>query len=302
MVAEPRLAVGPLLYHWSRAQTLAFYERLADAPVAIVYLGETVCAKRRALAPGDWIGLGRALAAAGKEVVLSTLTLIEARSELGAVRRLCGNGEFTVEANDMTAVARLAAAGVPFVGGPALNLYSAESLSVLVRQGLVRWVPPVEMAGADLRRLLSDWSAAMDDAPPETELFALGRLPLAWSARCFTARACGRSKDDCGFVCGEHPAGLPLETREGERFLTLNGVQTQSGQPVDLFPYAAAIAELGIEVLRVSPVPGDFDALLHACRGVLTGTCSASAVRRALGEDTCDGYWHALAGRAKASA
>jgi len=30
---------------------------------------------------------------------------------------------------------------------------------------------------------------------PDVELFAYGRMPLAYSARCFTARAHGRTKD-----------------------------------------------------------------------------------------------------------
>jgi collagenase-like PrtC family protease len=50
---------------------------------------------------------------------------------------------------------------------------------------------------------------------PELEVIAWGRLPLAFSARCFTARALDLAKDDCGFRCIEHPDGLPLATREG---------------------------------------------------------------------------------------
>lgn len=297
-MAAPGLSVGPLLYFWPRAETLAFYEALADAPVDVVYLGETVCAKRRALAPADWIDLGRELAAAGKEVVLSTLTLIEARSELGAVRRLCANGEFALEANDFSAVQQCAGLGVPFVGGPALNVYNAETLALLVARGLYRWLPPVETSRASLAALADDW-AGLDAGPmPATELFALGRMPLAWSARCFTARAHGRPKDDCGFVCGEHPGGMALETQDGERFLTLNGIQTQSGRPVDLFPHLEEIAHLGVSLLRVSPMPGDTVALLHECRRVLDGDTPADRVADHLAEPTCDGYWQGRPGMA----
>ena len=50
-----RLSLGPLLYQWSRDAIEAFYaERMAD-PVDVVYLGETVCAKRRSLATDDWL-------------------------------------------------------------------------------------------------------------------------------------------------------------------------------------------------------------------------------------------------------
>ena len=115
--ALPRLSLGPVLYYWPRQQLLDFYARMADAPVDIIYLGETVCSKRRALRWDDWLGLARELRAAGKEVVLSTLTLIEAESELGYVERLCAQEEFPVEANDLSAVQLRG--GRAFVTGPA---------------------------------------------------------------------------------------------------------------------------------------------------------------------------------------
>ena len=296
METMPRLSMGPLLYFWTREQTLAFYETLADAPVDVVYLGETVCAKRRALGPRDWIALGRELAAAGKEVVLSTLTLIEARSELATVRRLCANGEFTVEANDFSAVQQCASHGVPFVGGPALNIYNAETLGLLFNRGLYRWLPPVEMSRASLEALATDW-AYLDAGPmPEIELFALGRMPLAWSARCFAARAHHRPKDDCGFVCGQYPGGIAMDTQDGQHFLTLNGIQTQSGRPVDLFPHLQEIADLDVGLLRVSPMPVDMPELLRDCRRALDGEATPDRVAAHLAEPICNGYWQGRAG------
>ncbi|PIQ83699.1 MAG: U32 family peptidase, partial [Candidatus Omnitrophica bacterium CG11_big_fil_rev_8_21_14_0_20_63_9] len=35
-------------------------------------------------------------------------------------------------------------------------------------------------------------------------------------------------KDDCQFKCLDYEDGLALKTREGQPFLTLNGIQTQS--------------------------------------------------------------------------
>lgn len=297
-----RLALGPVLYYWPRERILEFYERIASTPVDTVYLGETVCSKRRALRPAEWIETGRTLAAAGKEVVLSSLTLVEAGSELGAVRRLCEQEEFRVEANDYSAVAFLTERGVPFVGGPALNLYSAESLRVLARRGLVRWVPPVELPAVGLERLLSDWRVDAWGPLPDTELFAVGRMALAWSARCFTARAHRRPKDDCGFVCMEYPEGCGLETQEGEPFLTLNGIQTQSGRPLDLLPQLEAIRALGVDGLRVSPVAEGTSDLLAECDRVMRGEAHAEAVTAALGEPTCDGYWHGAPGQRRESA
>ena len=76
-----RLALGPVQYYWSRDDLLVFYDNVAESPVDIVYLGETVCAKRRSLHLDDWLALGEQLAAAGKEVVLSSLALIEAEGD-----------------------------------------------------------------------------------------------------------------------------------------------------------------------------------------------------------------------------
>ena len=98
MTKPLRISLGPVLYYWSRDDLFDFYARMADTDVDIIYLGETVCSKRRTLRCEDWIQLAEQLTAAGKEVVLSTLTLIEAGSESSAMQRLCENGRFTVEA------------------------------------------------------------------------------------------------------------------------------------------------------------------------------------------------------------
>ncbi|HKJ75891.1 MAG TPA: U32 family peptidase, partial [Gammaproteobacteria bacterium] len=116
-----KLALGPILYFWSREAVYGFYKEVADLPVDTVYLGETVCSKRRALRTEEWIELADELAAAGKQPVLSTLALVEAESELKAMRRLVENGRHPVEANDMAAVRMAHQAGTPFVAGPHLN-------------------------------------------------------------------------------------------------------------------------------------------------------------------------------------
>ena len=113
-----KLALGPVLYYWSRDDLFAFYEQAAQMPVDALYLGETVCSKRRSLRTEEWIELARRLSReTGKEIVLSTLALLEAESELKTLRRICDNGEFLVEANDMAAVQMLASRGIPFATG-----------------------------------------------------------------------------------------------------------------------------------------------------------------------------------------
>ncbi|SOD51671.1 Collagenase-like protease, PrtC family [Pseudoxanthomonas wuyuanensis] len=250
---EPmKLSLGPLQYFWPRERTLAFYRACTGWAVDIVYLGETVCSKRRELRTGDWLALAEELAGAGKEVVLSSLALIEAESELGVVRRLAENGRFLLEANDLSAVQTCRERGLAFVAGPTLNVYNHRTLTLLMEDGLRRWVPGVEQG----RVLLQEMRAAMaaEERPmPELELLAWGRLPLAFSARCFTARALDIPKDQCGFRCIEYPDGLPLSTRDGQPFLTVNGIQVQGMETVDMAPERDEMAACGVDILRIYP-------------------------------------------------
>ena len=247
-----KLSLGALQYFWPRERTLAFYREAAHWPVDIVYLGETVCSKRRELGTGDWIELARELAAGGKQVVLSSLALIEAESELGVLERLVADGGFWLEANDLSAVQACRSAGLPFVAGPTLNVYNHQALAMLMEDGLRRWVPGVEQ-GRQLITELRDALLAEGGRMPELEVIAWGRLPLSFSARCFTARALDVPKDRCGFRCIDYPDGMPLATREGESFLRINGIQIQGEEVTDLGPELPELRALGVDVLRIYP-------------------------------------------------
>ena len=243
-----KLSIGPIQYFWERDKVLDFYRAAAESPVDIVYLGEVICSKRRLIKPEDWFAIGRELREAGKEVLLSTLTLIEAASEAAAVKRLCENEEFLVEANDISAIQFLSSTGKQFATGPSVNIYNHRSLSLLTGLGLTRWTLPVELG--------IDTLAEMQENRPdgiETEVFALGRLPLAYSARCYTARSENLPKDDCQFKCIDYPDGRLLKTREDQDFLVLNGIQTQSALTHQALDQFAEFKKLGVDVLRISP-------------------------------------------------
>ena len=286
------LSLGPLLYYWSRDDVLAFYGEAARWPVARVYLGESVCSRRHLLRLPDWLQLAQQLAAAGKEVVLSTQTLIESESDLKTLRRSVSDGRFLVEANEWGAVRLLSEAGVPFVAGPTLNVYNHETLDVLAGLGAQRWLPPVEMSRATLASLLEHAPSGI-----ETEVFAYGKLPLAYSARCFTARHYNLPKDDCQFRCLDHPDGMALATREGEPFLTLNGIQTQSAGVFNLIGELPALRELGITSLRLSPQSRHMGRVFEAFQAALAGEpTAAAALARVMPGPAVDGYWHGRAG------
>lgn len=299
LTLRPQLTLGPLLYYWPREQVMRFYADLADAPVDGVYLGETVCSRRHELRSQDWLDLAAMLRAAGKQVWLSTPVLVESRTEVALLRRWVENGQAGIEANDLGAVAACEAAHLPFVGGPHLNIYNAHTLRELAAVGLQRWVPPLELSAQGLAQVLADAPAGV-----ATEVFAWGRMPLAFSARCFTARHTSAPKDDCGFACLAHPDGLSLRTREGEAFLVLNGIQTQSARVCNLWPQLPALRALGVRALRISPQAQHMPELiaaaaaaLHACANPANPAPSPATDWAALAvEATCDGYWRGLPG------
>ncbi|MDH5446260.1 MAG: U32 family peptidase [Gammaproteobacteria bacterium] len=287
-----KLSLGPILYFWERSTIFDFYEQVARSPVDIVYLGETVCAKRRQLSLHDWLDLAYKLKERGKQVVLSTLTLLEAESELSQVRRICENDDFTVEANDMSAVYMLSEQGVPFVSGPFINIYNARSLNTLVKLGLQRWVMPVELSRQTLDEILTSSKKDFPDSPFETEVFSFGYLPLAFSARCFTARAHNLPKDDCRFICGQHVDGMPVQSQEDETVFTLNGIQTQSGQCYNLLQQLPAMRSMGVDIMRISPQSaGTVDIIQEFHMARLNGVDHVE-----VSPESCNGYWFHRAG------
>lgn len=288
-----KIAIGPLQYYWPRADVFAFYETIAQSAVDIIYLGETVCSRRHELRLPDWLDIAASLRAAGKEVVISTQVLLESALETRSMRKIAEQVDYPVEANDMGAVHRLA--GKAFVAGPFLNVYNAPTLDILAQQGATRWVMPLEMSR---RALAAIQTAKQKDL--ETEVFVYGRIPLAFSARCFTARHRNVPKNNCGYVCIEHPDGLLLQTREDQAFLVLNGIQTQSALVYNLVHELDQLQEEGVSVIRMSPQSMHTADIVHLFRQVLDGQLSGSQaferMQPLMPADACNGYWHGRPG------
>ncbi|MGE5093801.1 MAG: ubiquinone anaerobic biosynthesis protein UbiV [Betaproteobacteria bacterium] len=294
-----RLTLGPLLYYWPRERVFEFYEQVAGWPVDTVHVGEAVCNKRHELRPQDYLEIAANLAAKGKEVVLSTCELAESEQDLRVMRKIAGNGRLLVEANDLGAVKLLAGKG-PFVCGPYLNIYSRPTLEVFRSFGATRWVMPIEMSREGLREVLREPGLDM-----ETEVFSYGRLPLAISARCFTARYNNLTKDDCQFKCRDHPDGLLVSTQDEEAFLAVNGLQTQSARVHELASELPGMAAMGVDRVRLSPQSQHMGEVIDTFRRVADGSLAPAEASRILGRiapgPLCDGYWHGRPGHERSA-
>lgn len=302
------LTVGPVLYHWPRTQLLQFYADIADTAARTVVLGEVVCARRRELRLPDWLALGDELAQAGKQVVLATQALIETEADLRLLQHQAGQGRFALEAGDASAL-QLAAGQVPLVLGPHLNIYSRAALAEHAGLGAHTWVAPVELSLDEVARInpVDQRVCGPDGQPLATEVWAFGRVPLSFSARCFTARHHHLAKDRCDFRCLADPDGLAMDSSDGTPFLVLNGTQTQSAGVQCLLDDTAAMRAAGVSRLRLSPcaqgfvqVLADFDAVINA-DSPATAAHTARAAReqwaaRGVPQPLGNGYAHRLPG------
>tara|TARA_R110001583_G_scaffold24224_6_gene88582 strand:+ start:104 stop:982 length:879 start_codon:yes stop_codon:yes gene_type:complete len=286
-----KLSLGPLLYYWPKQTIEDFYQQAMNSDADIIYLGETVCSKRRELKNRDWINLAKELNHQGKEIVLSSMALLEAPSEVKVLKQLCENGEFSVEANDIGAVQILSEKKVPFVCGPAINCYNAHTLKLFVNQGMHRWVMPVELSRDWLTKALIDAEKMGIRSQFEVEVLAHGHLPLAYSARCFTARSENKAKDDCELCCIKYPQGRTTSTQEGQQVFVLNGIQTQSGYCYNLLNDVESMQGL-VDVARISPSSTNSLKTLQQFKQQIIG----EQQKVKLDSLQCNGYWHQIAG------
>jgi collagenase-like PrtC family protease len=262
---------------------------VADSAADTVVLGEIVCSRRNEIKTEDWLDLAADLVAQGKTVVLATQALVAGEAELRTLRRLCEQDAFAVEAGDASAIAVLARLHAgregrpPFVLGPHVNVYNRPALEELAPLGAGRWVPPLELA-LDAVACVNPPRApvAGPAGPVTTEVFAFGRMPLAFSARCFTARHHRLKKDACEFRCRDDADGLLLATGDDQPFLVLNGIQTQSAALQCLIGEGQALAAAGVSHLRLSPCSRGFMRVLALFDAVLNDGASLSQARTEL--------------------
>ncbi|SOB78014.1 Collagenase-like protease, PrtC family [Marinobacter sp. LV10R510-11A] len=289
-----KLSLGPILWFWSKQTVFDFYANAAEWPVDTVYLGETVCSRRRELRLADWLEIAAVLKDCGKQVVLSTQTLIESEADLRALRKICSQQEYLVEANDQSALQLATQNNLPFVTGPSMNIYNSATLKLLAKQGLKGWNLPVELGRETLRQLIGELEAEGLDLA--AEVFAWGFLPLAWSSRCFTARHYNLPKDNCEFRCLQHPDGMELRSRESQELFRLNGTSTLSGARYDLMREMPDMAQMGVSTVRLSPEHQGMDEVVRRFDQARRGEAPATDPLQLVEAPPCNGYWYGRPG------
>ncbi|MCC0048658.1 MAG: U32 family peptidase [Rhodobiaceae bacterium] len=291
-----QLTLGPVAYHWSEAKKRDFYARIADeAPIGTVYLGEVICSKRAPFFERAMPAVIDRLKRGGKRVVLSTLAEVVLPRERKATAALCRQEDFEIEINN--AAGLYARSGKPHRIGPFMNAYNEATIAWMGSQGATHVCLPPELPGASFGAA----AAAASAAGLETEAQVFGRAPLAVSARCYHARAHERHKDNCQFVCENDPDGMPLTTLEGERFLRINGIQTQSETYLCLAGEVPDIIAMGIRHLRLLPQDVDMVAVARTFHALACGALEPMAALDRIGElcagtRMSNGFFHRAAG------
>jgi len=300
MKQRTKLSVGPILFGWPETRIRDLYLELAENPDPdILYIGEVVCSKRMTAGIEPTVRLADELKDCGKEIVLSTLALPCSEHELQTIRDLvsaAGERRLAIEANDMAAVSIASEEGVAFVAGPHLNIYTPFVLQRLSALGAIRAVPPLELPPEDIPSILNGRGI-------EVEYFAHGKLPLTFSARCYSARARGLTKHACHHTCFMDPDGIEMNSLDHEGFATINGVQIMSHRPFTVLDHVRELQQLGVSVLRISPQHEHMADIIRHFRMVADGVRDGREALINLADDLplpqqfCNGYYHGKQGR-----
>lgn len=291
-----QLTLGPIAYHWSAETRRDFYARIADeAPVDEVYLGEVICSKRAPFHEADLPETIDRLERAGKRVILTTLAEVMLKRERRATGDVAAMETPEIEINN--AAGLFARGKRPHRIGPFMNAYNEATIEWMAAQGATHVCLPSEMP-CEAVAVASQAARALGLG---VEVQVFGRASLAVSARCYHARAHGRTKDNCQFVCEEDPDGMPLRTRDDRPILRVNGIQTQSESYLDLLPESARLVAVGVTHLRLLPQALDMVAVAQVFRDALDGRVSTGEAEARLAALTGDaslsnGFYHGTAG------
>src|SRR3989337_333241 len=300
-----QLTLGPVLFDWKKEELLRFYDEAADMPVDMVYLGEVVCAKKKGLTVKDIEVVGKKLEKAGKKVVVSSLAVVSNEDELKLVRDIA-QLPFSIEANDMsvfnilnplTSILSPEGRGKgegEVIAGPHITTYNVPSIDFLKSVGVKQVVFPVELSRDSM-------SYCIQNTGIDAEVFAHGKVPLAFSWRCYTSRAYGLNKTNCQYHCKQHPDGMLLKTIEGEPTCTINGTSVLSALTYTLVELIEDLKAIGIKALRISPqyqhTKRIVDIFRKRIEGIIGPDEGLSMLKETSPQGFCNGWYWGKAGK-----
>lgn len=286
------LTLGPVLFEWRREDVLRFYDEVADMDVDRVYVGEVVCTKKRGLLLKDIGAIAEKLTRSGKKVVLSSLAVVSNEEELDYVREIV-KLPYPVEANDMS-VFNIATKGKEVFAGPHITSYNVPSIEFLKDAGALRVTFPVEMSRDSVAHCLKHTGVC-------GEVFAHGKVPLAFSWRCYTSRAFNLSKTECKRHCAQYPDGLELKTMDNEPVFAINGTSILSARVYTLIEFIDDLLAIGAGALRVSPQFRDTAKVVEIfrkrMRGALDADGAVSELKSIYPQGLCNGWYSGGAGK-----
>ena len=309
-----KITLGPIPFLWDKEKIITFYKEIANTPVTTVYIGEVVCSKRTILGRDSLERIGRMLQDKGKEVVLSTLSLITNREELEYVRSLV-DLPFSIEINNIGVLNLISNNGdinrsgtfdpdrsgrMPdkldkrLIAGPHLAVYNAPTAKFFSDLSIKRLVFMPELHKDAIESISSNIPSI------EKEIIGFGNLPVAFSWRCYTVRALEMAKTNCAIVCKKHPEGMQLETMDGMPVFNINGTQLLSAQKACMIGQLDILEALGIEYLRIIPQERNTVDIINTFRkvieGVITSQDAVEVLRGYAPEGLSNGWFHGQAG------
>lgn len=293
-MTKPILTLGPCLFNWKLDDWKDFYFKIADeSDFEEVYLGEVICSRRLPFYENEMDIIAERLTQSGKKVIRSTLALIMNIYEEEALKNVCENDRYIVEANDASALSYVK--NKPHYVGPFINIYNEGAAEYMAKKGAQRICLPYELAEDAVEAITKNTSA-------EIEIQTFGRLPLAVSSRCYHARSRGLRKSKCQYVCNEDYDGMDVQTLELQPFLNVNGTCTMSHSYISLTAESNHLANIGVHAFRISPQDCDMLVVNKIWRDLMNKKIDAAEADALLLENTpnivySNGFYHGVEGR-----
>jgi len=287
------LTLGPILFEWKRDEVIRFYEEVAGMDIDVVYLGEVVCTRKLALDFDDIGRIAEGLTGSGKKVVLSSLAVVSNEDELEFTRRLA-SFPYAIEANDMSVLNIVDPSKREVRAGPHITAYNAPSIEFLKEIGVRHVTFPVELPRESILYNIRETGI-------EGEVFVHGKVPLAFSWRCYTSRSFGLGKTNCRHHCAKYPDGMELKTMDSEPLFTVNGTTLLSASTYTLVESVEDLGEIGVKSMRISPQYRGTGKVVELFRRRMRGETSAGAgleeLKRIDGGGLCNGWYMGGAGK-----